>query len=190
MLDSLFLPFASQKELLRHYGVADTTSALRLWADENELSPRDAVDRLLLDVGATALFGREMILGLRPKTRTIPYGFADRNGALVPESEEAAQVAAFFRMYQGGMSLRQIAEAASRQDVPTSRGGQWRASTVRHILRNPIYIGRLRRNGMVREGGPPAIVNRELYETVQRGLTRRAKRASSAVVKPPAAQSV
>ncbi len=90
-------------------------------------------------------------------------------------------VATFFRMYDGGMSLRQIAEAANRQGVPTSRGGRWQASTIRHMLRNPTYIGRVRRKGMVREGGPPRLIDAELFELVQRGLTLRAKRAKEAM---------
>ena len=187
---SLFLPFASRKELLQHYHVKDSTAALRQWADENQLSLRDAVDRLVQDPGAMALFGREAVLQLRPKARSIPYGYDKQDDALVPDSEEAAHVTAFFRMYQAGMSLRQIAEVANRQGLPTSRGGQWQASTLRHMLRNPIYVGRVRRNGMVREGGPPALIHPQLFETVQNGLTRRGKRARKPIPDGPLAPSV
>ncbi len=136
------------------------------------------MDRLLQDPGTLALFGREAVVRLRPKARSIPYGYVKQDDALVPDSEEAAHVTAFFRMYQAGMSLRQIAEVANRQGLPTSRGGQWQASTLRHMLRNSIYVGRVRRKGMVREGGSPGLIDPALFETVQRGLTRRAKRAN------------
>ncbi len=135
------------------------------------------MDRLLQDPGAMALFGREAVLQLRPKARSIPYGYDKQDDALVPDSEEADHVTAFFRMYQAGMSLRQIAEVANRQGLPTSRGGRWQASTLRHMLRNPIYVGRVRRNGMVRESGAPGLIDPGLFETVQNGLTRRGKRA-------------
>ncbi len=126
------------------------------------------------------MFGRQAVLGMRPRLRTAPYGYTRRDGGLVREAGEARTVAAFFRMYDGGMSLRQIAEAANRQRVPTSRGGRWQASTIRHMLRNPTYIGRMRRKGMVREGGPPGLIDPDLFEMVQIGLTRRAKRSNEA----------
>lgn len=127
---------------------------------------------------------------MHPKARSIPYGYAERGGALVPRPEEAAHVTAFFHMYQAGMSLRQIAEAVNRRGVPTSRGGQWQASTLRHMLRNPIYIGRVRRKGMIRGGGPPALIDPELFETVQAGLTRRGKHARNPIREGPVAPRV
>ncbi len=187
---SLFLPFASRKDLLRHYRVQDGTAALRRWAAENDLSLRDAMDRLLRDPGAMALFGREAVLRLRPKARSIPYGYDRQDDALVPDPEEAAHVTAFFRLYQAGMSLRQIAEVANRQGLPTSRGGQWQASTLRHMLRNPIYVGRIRRKGMVREDGVPGLIEPELFEKVQNGLTRRGKHAREPIREGPLPPSV
>ena len=179
--ETLFLRFASRKEFLRHYRAKDSTTALAQWAVQHQLSPSEAAARLLEDGGAVALFGQQAVLGLRPRRRTAPYGYTRRDGRLVRKAEEARTVATFFRMYDGGMSLRQIAEAANRRGVPTSRGGRWQASTIQHMLRNPTYIGRVRRKGMVREGGPPGLIDSELFEMVQRGLTLRAKRANEAM---------
>ncbi|MFQ5920111.1 MAG: hypothetical protein ACE5I4_08750 [Thermoplasmata archaeon] len=58
------------------------------------------------------------------------------------------------------------------------------------MLRNPTYIGRVRRNNMVREGGPPGFINPDLFETVQRELTRRAKRAGRSIGEGPFAPTV
>jgi hypothetical protein len=41
------------------------------------------------------------------------------------------------------MSLRAIAEELNVEGVPTQRGGDWHASTVRYILQNPKYDGRM-----------------------------------------------
>ncbi|MFQ5986187.1 MAG: recombinase family protein [Thermoplasmata archaeon] len=186
----MFLPFGSRKEFLRFYGAADTAKALREWASQRHLSPGDAATRLLRDPGAVALFGREAILGMRPRTRMTPYGYRRKKGALVPDPEEAFAVADFFRLYQDGMSLRQIADLANQQSIPTSRGGRWGASTIRHILRNPIYVGRLRRGVIVREGGPPGLIHPKLFEAVQNGLTRRAKRARGTIREGPSGPPV
>lgn len=175
LLESLFLPFASRKELLRHYGVEDSTAALRRWADQHDLSARDATSRLMRDSGALGLVGQQAVFRMRPRTRTVAYGYAKEDGALVPDSKEARVVAEFFRMYREGMSLRQIAEVMNRRNLPTSRGGRWWASTIRHILRNPIYIGRVRRNDMFRESGKPSLIEPEVFEEVQTRLTARTR---------------
>ncbi|MFQ5552675.1 MAG: recombinase family protein [Thermoplasmata archaeon] len=189
-MDSLFLPFASLKELLRSYGAEESPTALRQWAEENHLSPGEAATRLLRDRGAVALFGQHAILQMRSGSRTTPYGYARRDGVVVVEPVEANTVASFFRRYREGMSLRQIAEVANQQGIPTSRGGQWQASTIRHILRNPNYVGQLRRNNMVRDGGPPGLIDPELFKAVQKGLTRRAKRAGKAIREGPFSPSI
>lgn len=182
LLESLFLTFASKKELLIHYGVRDGEGALERWAADQELTVSDATERLTREPGAMALFGREAVLQLRPRRRSAPFGYTQEDGALVPVSEEARVLADFFRMYQEGKSLRQIADVLNRNEVPTSRGGRWRASTIRHILRNPIYVGRMRRNGTVRDGGgPPPLVSVDLFEEVQKRLASRAKRAHGPV---------
>ncbi|MFQ5908084.1 MAG: recombinase family protein [Thermoplasmata archaeon] len=178
------------KELLGSFGAEDSATALRHWAKQNQLSPDEAATRLLRDRGAVALFGQHAILQMRLNSRTTPFGFVRREGILVQKPEEADAVTGFFRMYRDGMSLRQIAEGANQRGLPTSRGGRWQASTIRHILRNPLYIGRVRRNHMVRDGGPPGLVEPELFEAVQRGLTRRAKRAGKAIREGPSAPSV
>ena len=38
-----------------------------------------------------------------------------------------------------GKSLHWIAGELARQQVPTKRGGQWYAGTVRYLLRNALY---------------------------------------------------
>lgn len=190
LLESLYLPFASKKELLKHYRATDGASALTRWAADHGLSLRDAVKRLHEEPGAMALFGREAVQRMQPRRRTAPYGYARREGALVPAVEEARVISESFRMYSGGMSLRRIADALNRREVPTSRGGRWRASTIHHILRNPLYIGCRRWNGRTMDGGPPALVDRGLFEAAQKELTRRAKRAQRPIEKAPSAATL
>jgi DNA invertase Pin-like site-specific DNA recombinase len=60
---------------------------------------------------------------------------------LVPVDTDQATVAAARRMRDAGYSYRRIATVLARLDRPTSRGGAWRASTVRGMLRNPIHVG-------------------------------------------------
>ena len=40
---------------------------------------------------------------------------------------------------RAGQSVPGIARELARQRVPTTRGGQWYAGTVRYLLRNGLY---------------------------------------------------
>jgi site-specific DNA recombinase len=74
--------------------------------------------------------------------------------------EEAAVVRRIFREYAEGVPPRTIAHKLNAEGVPSPRGTEWRASTINGsaardygILRNPIYVGRIRygRVRMVRD---------------------------------------
>ncbi len=65
--------------------------------------------------------------------------------------EEAAIVRSIFGWYSGGMDGRQvgtyiIADHLNRLGVPSDRGNPWIPSTVRNILTNPVYVGKIRWN--------------------------------------------
>lgn len=73
----------------------------------------------------------------------LPYGYVRNNfnGEIDLVKDEVDVVVKIFDMRACGMSLRQIAESLSRDNVPTKRGGTWAANTVNGILKNNFYIG-------------------------------------------------
>ena len=104
-----------------------------------------------------------------------PYGYArrklpDEKGyILIPNPDEAPAVRLIFTLYAHGEQTPDgaerpgIAEITRRLNalrIPTRRGGAWSAGTVREILRNPVYMGKLRWNWRKvkkrREGGHTA----------------------------------
>lgn len=56
-----------------------------------------------------------------------------------------------FAMHQRGESLNGIARTLNRDKVPTARGGKWYARTVKYILENQVYSGRLSYSGEIAE---------------------------------------
>ena len=49
-----------------------------------------------------------------------------------------------FDEFAGGYyhaTLSEIADGLNLDSIPTARGGQWHASTVKYILSNPVYAG-------------------------------------------------
>lgn len=58
---------------------------------------------------------------------------------LVPVDDEQMTLEAARTLRAAGHSYRRIAQVLTRLGRPTKRGGEWRASTIRGMLRNPIH---------------------------------------------------
>jgi DNA invertase Pin-like site-specific DNA recombinase len=82
---------------------------------------------------------------------SIPYAYRlyvgpdGRKRLVLGPAEEVETVRWIFLTYAaGGIGCRAIAEQLTRRKVPTPTGGEaWAQSTVRDILSNPAYLGRL-----------------------------------------------
>ena len=83
---------------------------------------------------------------------------ADKTGwTLEPIQEQAEIVRLIFELYTDGETLKDgtqkrlgislIARRLNELKLPTTNGGTWVDATVRDILRNPHYIGKVRWNG-------------------------------------------
>jgi site-specific DNA recombinase len=173
---------------------------------------RDPHDQLLLQIrGAVAEYERSLIAErmrrgrlhklqsglLLPWTRP-PYGFRldperPRDPAGVRQDEaEAAVVATLFALYDDERcSLFSLASKLQREAIMPPRGGRrWNATTVRHILTNPVYTGHIYAGriqascsvGTPRRTRPreewiavapvPAVVTQERFDRVQDKLAQ------------------
>lgn len=79
---------------------------------------------------------------------TPPYGYdrvrlPDKGYTLVPNAE-AETVQMIFDLFLSGDGCTTIANKLDSMGVPSRRGGVWSKATVRDILRNPTYIGKVR----------------------------------------------
>ena len=83
----------------------------------------------------------------RGKLQTTPsFGYRVEGGKLIPQPEEADLVRWIFRTFVDGKGLYPIARELNAMGVRTHRGNQFENRTVEYILRNPVYIGKLRWN--------------------------------------------
>jgi DNA invertase Pin-like site-specific DNA recombinase len=109
------------------------------------------------------------------------------DGQLVPIDEDAAVVRRVFEMYATGQfSARSLAERLNlegvrrigRSGAQPETGGGWIAESVGWMLRNVAYLGKTytisrdRREGDLIEASWPAIIDDELFASVQRILDR------------------
>ncbi len=51
--------------------------------------------------------------------------------------------------------------------MPSHRKRTWSKSGIRYMLHNPVYIGKIRWDGEIRDGDHEAIVDEDLWEAVQ-----------------------
>ena len=94
----------------------------------------------------------EVKRGMTEKARrgglqSIPsFGYRVENNVLVPVPEEAALVRSIFDRFIAGEGLFPIAKWLNEMGIKTHRGSRFENRTIEYILRNPVYIGKLRWN--------------------------------------------
>ena len=77
---------------------------------------------------------------------TPSFGYRVESNVLVPIPEEAALVRSIFDRFIAGEGLFPIAKWLNDMGVRTHRGNRFENRTVEYILRNPVYIGKMRWN--------------------------------------------
>lgn len=126
-----------------------------------------------------------------------PYGYKriklvnDKGFTLSPLSEEEKIVKLIYRWYAySGHGCSKISDLLNEMSIPTRTNSKWRYTTIRDILQNPVYIGKLRwgaraqkkriENGNVvisrpraneyilADGLHQAIITNELFDIVQK----------------------
>ena len=86
------------------------------------------------------------------RTTSVPYGLDDPAHADV--------VRRLFQEFTDPYrrpSLAELAHALNVDGIPTRRGGQWYASTIRYVVMNPIYID-------------AGIINADTWQAAQRRM--------------------
>ena len=77
---------------------------------------------------------------------TPAFGYTVVDNVLTPVPEEAMYVREIFRRYNAGEGCYTLARWLNATGVRTHRGRPFENRTVEYILRNPVYIGKLRWN--------------------------------------------
>ena len=99
-------------------------------------------------------------------SRTILYGYEIRDGQRCVRKDEADTVQKIFTMYQGGFSYQKAADTLNHEKIPYGENGSlWNKGKVKRMLEDRRYIG---------ENGWPAVIDPQVFETVQALIQERA----------------
>lgn len=77
---------------------------------------------------------------------TPPFGYHCENKTFIPVPEEAEIVREIFERFNSGESMFAISRDFNMRGIKTHRGTSFENRTIEYILRNPVYIGKLRWN--------------------------------------------
>lgn len=97
----------------------------------------------------------------------IPIGYNYSDGKLVVNVYEAEQVRKIFEWYLAGGSLKTISERLQKEGYTTRYGNYNSWTTVRNILDNEVYLGRLHFGEIVVDNAHEAIISEEQFEAVR-----------------------
>lgn len=120
----------------------------------------------------------------RGELQTTPsFGYTVVDNVLTPLEPEAAYVREIFRRFADGEGCYPISRWLNDMGIRTHRGNSFENRTVEYILRNPVYIGKLRWNpaGRTRrdysapglilaDGKHQPLIDEETWYTVQQRL--------------------
>jgi len=93
----------------------------------------------------------------------LPYGYRLEDGRAVVVAKEARVVERVFGWRAEGRSLRWIVRRLDGNGAKTQRNGKWHVSTVRSILGNRFYTGRVEFEGEFIKAQHDAIVSDVLF---------------------------
>jgi site-specific DNA recombinase len=194
-LSRSMLDFVRLMELFKQHGVTFVSVT-------QQFSTTNAVGRMTLNLLATfAEFERETISErTRDKVRAARkrgmwtggrpmLGYDVVGKKLVVNRDEAEQVRAIFALYLETGSLMATVEELRRrglrakswtnQDGRRVHGGAFDKTTLRALLRNPVYVGRMRLGAESFPAAHEAIVEKGTWDDVQAQLTRHGRRGGS-----------
>ncbi len=69
-----------------------------------------------------------------------PFGYQRVGNQLEAIEQEQQVVSRIYALRENGKTLRDIASHLNGQQVPTKKGKQWYASTVRGVLQNDLHL--------------------------------------------------
>ena len=111
---------------------------------------------------------------------TIPLGYMKgEDQHLVTNPATAPLVEEIFTRYAKGDTIREIIKSLNERGIKTTRGNEFRQSSLDSLLCNHVYLGYYKGMGEEIKGGIPQLISKELFDKVQQ-RRKKNRRAPSA----------
>lgn len=169
--------------------------ALQMLGAVGELERNTIVDNVKMGMRQRARTGQwngGKVLGYRSSQAVLGQRHR-RDSTLEIVPEEAAIVRKIFELYASGKGLKAIANQLNREGCSTKRGNAFSTDSIKQIILNPVYVGKIRFNQfenwnerrrkgkndtpIIVDGEHEPIISEELWEKVQ--LLQKSKAVAS-----------
>ena len=101
----------------------------------------------------------------------VPLGYKIENHKLVIDPNTAHIVQEAFQLYANGETVADICRLFNFKGYRTAKGVEFNRNSFKSMFRNKRYIGIYTYKDIEIEGGVPAIIDKELFETVHHRLS-------------------
>ena len=108
----------------------------------------------------------------------VPLGYRIEDKKLVIEEAGAAIVREAFEMYANGATVAEICDIFNNRGYKTAKGAEFNKNSFRSMFKNERYIGIYKYKDLRIEGGVPAIVDKDIFDIVQKRLGKNAEAPS------------
>jgi site-specific DNA recombinase len=92
------------------------------------------------------------------------------------KDDEAAVVREIFITYLVGASLQDIVDGLNARNIPAKKGGAWTKEAASNVLKNPLYCGYVRWDGILRKGQHLPVITVDQFNSTQIEIRMRARK--------------
>lgn len=106
----------------------------------------------------------------------VPFGYKKgEDGKYAIDEPSASVVREIYSRLLEGWSISEIKDDLNARKIKTRNGNEWRYSSFEKLLQNEQYIGVYKYSNVRIEGGMPAIIDKETFDSVQNILTNKVR---------------
>ncbi len=103
-----------------------------------------------------------------PNGGLTPYGYMRQDKKLIPHLKEAKEIKSIFETYIETGSLAETYKILKEKGFKNRVGKNFSKTNIAHILRNVVYIGKIKFNGKIYQGIHQPIISEEIFALAQK----------------------
>ena len=97
-----------------------------------------------------------------------PYGYSRQDKKLIVNPKEAEEIKSIFETYIETGSLAETYKNLKKQGIKSKYGKNFSKTIIAYLLRNPVYTGKIKHNGIIYDGIHEAIISEEIFALAQK----------------------
>jgi site-specific DNA recombinase len=106
----------------------------------------------------------------------LPFGYKVVDKRLVPDEQKAQKLREIFALFAETGSLAKTYQILKSKQILNDKGLTFSKAHLQSILRNPIYIGKMRFSGKIYQGTHQPLISEDLFNHVQQFHKERFRR--------------